>query len=255
MAASRQPEEPEADDDTEVAAARARRVERQAQWVDFQVRQAMQRGDFDDLPGAGKPIRGLGLTHDPEWWVKSLIEREQLTGVGPPALALRREDAELDDADRPGDDRAGRTRAGRGLQPTGRGGPASAARRPARDHRHPRPGRRGRRLALPARRASRAAAPAGSALHGSRRDTRRPRTAALVVAPAGGAEAALRVSQVHLRNPHFPGAITPGKCRVRRGSGRREATPSRMVGYQTSPSRQSQVSSPDRSSCAVDGST
>lgn len=96
MAASRQPAEPEAAEDDEVAAARARRVEQQTQWVEFQVRQAMQRGDFDDLPGAGKPIRGLGGTHDPEWWVKGLIEREQLTGVGPPALALRREDAELD---------------------------------------------------------------------------------------------------------------------------------------------------------------
>jgi hypothetical protein len=56
----------------------------------------MARGDFDDLPGAGKPIRGLGGTHDPQWWVKGLIEREKITGVGPAALLLRKEDAELD---------------------------------------------------------------------------------------------------------------------------------------------------------------
>jgi len=78
-----------------VAAARARRVEHQAHWVDLQIRQAMERGDFDNLPGAGKPIQGLGGTSDPQWWVKSLIERDQITGVGPPALALRKEDAEL----------------------------------------------------------------------------------------------------------------------------------------------------------------
>ncbi|MDO9380117.1 MAG: DUF1992 domain-containing protein [Nocardioidaceae bacterium] len=72
------------------------RLDQQALWVDHQVRQAIARGDFDDLPGAGKPIPGLGGTHDPNWWVKQLIEREQITGVLPPALALRTEHAELD---------------------------------------------------------------------------------------------------------------------------------------------------------------
>ncbi len=97
-AASRQAPEPAdaAEEEAQTAAARGRRGERAAQWADFQVREAMARGDFDHLPGAGKPIRGLGLTHDPEWWVKGLIEREKITGVGPPALALRKEDAELE---------------------------------------------------------------------------------------------------------------------------------------------------------------
>ena len=72
------------------------RMEQKALWVDLQITQAVERGDFDDLPGAGKPIRGLGATHDPDWWVKGLIERERITGVLPPALALRKEDAELD---------------------------------------------------------------------------------------------------------------------------------------------------------------
>jgi len=75
----------------------AQRLEQQTLWVDLQVRKAMERGEFDNLPGAGKPIKGLGSTHDPDWWVKSLIEREKITGVLPPALALRREDAELDE--------------------------------------------------------------------------------------------------------------------------------------------------------------
>ena len=56
----------------------------------------MARGDFDDLPGAGKPLGDLGSPHDRDWWLKRLIEREQITGVLPPALMLRKEDAELD---------------------------------------------------------------------------------------------------------------------------------------------------------------
>jgi hypothetical protein len=75
----------------------AQRMEQQTLWVDLQVRKAMERGEFDNLPGAGKPIKGLGSTHDPDWWVKSLIEREKITGVLPPALGLRKEDAELDE--------------------------------------------------------------------------------------------------------------------------------------------------------------
>ena len=56
----------------------------------------MERGDFDDLPGYGKPIEGIGSDHDPDWWLKKLVEREQITGVLPPALQIRKDDAELD---------------------------------------------------------------------------------------------------------------------------------------------------------------
>jgi hypothetical protein len=75
----------------------AQRLEQQTLWVDAQIRRAMARGAFDDLPGAGKPIEGIGDTHDPEWWVKNLIAREQLSGLGPPAILLRKEDAGLND--------------------------------------------------------------------------------------------------------------------------------------------------------------
>lgn len=77
------------------AAARRARIEQQQTWVELQVRRAMERGDFDNLPGAGKPIEDLGETHDPDWWVKRLVERERIT-VLPPALQLRKDDAELD---------------------------------------------------------------------------------------------------------------------------------------------------------------
>ena len=39
---------------------------------------------------------GQGEQHDPDWWVKRLVEREQIPGVLPPSLQLRKDDAELD---------------------------------------------------------------------------------------------------------------------------------------------------------------
>ena len=86
---------PERDERTGRAAA-AQRMARQHEYVDLQLKQAMERGDFDDLPGAGKPIKNLGTQHDPNWWGKQLIEREKITGLLPPALQLRKDDAELD---------------------------------------------------------------------------------------------------------------------------------------------------------------
>ena len=78
------------------AAAAAARIQQQTSWVDLQIRQAVERGDFDELPGYGKPLDNLTTEHDPDWWVKQLIEREQITGVLPPSLLVRKEDAELD---------------------------------------------------------------------------------------------------------------------------------------------------------------
>ncbi len=86
--------EDERDDRTGRSAAQER-IRNQTRWVDLQVQQAMERGEFDDLPGAGKPL-ALPDKHDPDWWVKRLIEREKITGIAPPAIGLRKEDAELD---------------------------------------------------------------------------------------------------------------------------------------------------------------
>jgi hypothetical protein len=93
------PEEPPRDprDPRAGSAAAAARIAQQTSWVDLQVRQAVARGDFDGLPGLGKPLAGLGEAHDPDWWVKQLIEREQITGVLPPSLLVRKEDAALDE--------------------------------------------------------------------------------------------------------------------------------------------------------------
>lgn len=73
----------------------AARIAQQASWVDVQVQQAIERGEFDNLPGHGKPIADLGSGHDPDWWIKKLVERENIALL-PPALALRKEDADLD---------------------------------------------------------------------------------------------------------------------------------------------------------------
>lgn len=77
-------------------ASAALRIQQQTQWVDLQLRAAIERGEFDDLPGTGKPIEDLDTEHDPDWWLKRLVEREQITGVLPPSLQLRKDDAELD---------------------------------------------------------------------------------------------------------------------------------------------------------------
>jgi len=59
--------------------------------IDRQIREAQERGEFDDLPGAGKPLPGHGEEYDEDWWVKDLVRREQITGVLPASLMLRRE--------------------------------------------------------------------------------------------------------------------------------------------------------------------
>ena len=64
-------------------------------WIDRQIREAQERGEFDDLPGAGKPIAGLGGREDENWWVKGLLERENLSPVLPGSLSLRKEAAEI----------------------------------------------------------------------------------------------------------------------------------------------------------------
>jgi Domain of unknown function (DUF1992) len=76
--------------------AASKRMDQKTLWVDLQVRRSIERGEFDNLPGAGKPLK-LPAQHDPDWWVKRLIEREKISGVAPPAIGLRREDAELDE--------------------------------------------------------------------------------------------------------------------------------------------------------------
>jgi len=77
--------------------AAAARIRHQAHWVDLQIQRAIERGEFDNLSGMGKPLGDLGSPEDRDWWLKKLVEREQITGVLPTALQLRKDDAELDE--------------------------------------------------------------------------------------------------------------------------------------------------------------
>jgi hypothetical protein len=58
-------------------------------WIDQHIRQAQEAGEFDDLPGKGKPLAGLNEVYDPDWWAKKLIAREKVSLL-PPALVIRR---------------------------------------------------------------------------------------------------------------------------------------------------------------------
>ena len=71
-------------------------------WVERQLREAAERGAFDDLPGAGKPIPDLDQPHDELWWVKQKLRRENFSYL-PPTIALRKEAEEaLEAASRAG---------------------------------------------------------------------------------------------------------------------------------------------------------
>jgi hypothetical protein len=59
-------------------------------WVERQIREAVERGEFDNLPGAGRPIADLDKPHDELWWVKDKLRRENLSYL-PPTMALRKE--------------------------------------------------------------------------------------------------------------------------------------------------------------------
>ncbi|WP_298891284.1 DUF1992 domain-containing protein [uncultured Serinicoccus sp.] len=64
-------------------------------WVDQTIEQAQRQGAFDNLPGAGKPLRDVDTRAEPDWWVKDLVRREQLdlSGAMPGVMQLRREKA------------------------------------------------------------------------------------------------------------------------------------------------------------------
>lgn len=62
--------------------------------VERAIREAQERGEFDGLPGAGKPL-DLRDTNDPDWWIKQYAARENLDlgSALPGALGLRKEAA------------------------------------------------------------------------------------------------------------------------------------------------------------------
>lgn len=68
-------------------------ADRYESWVDKQIREAIERGEFDNLPGTGKPLPDRNELYDENWWLKQWIAREGITGdtALPTTLRLRRE--------------------------------------------------------------------------------------------------------------------------------------------------------------------
>ena len=66
-------------------------------WVESQISRAAARGDFENLPGAGKPLPRRSAADDSYEWVvqKARKENLDLLGMLPPGLALRRERDDL----------------------------------------------------------------------------------------------------------------------------------------------------------------
>ena len=59
-------------------------------WIERKIRESMDAGEFDNLPGSGQPIADLARPYDELWWLRKKLREEQLS-IDPPTLVLRRE--------------------------------------------------------------------------------------------------------------------------------------------------------------------
>jgi Domain of unknown function (DUF1992) len=68
-------------------------------WIDQQISEAEERGAFDNLPGAGKPLPCRGEDDDGQGWVREWLRREGVSPevVLPAPLQLRIQTARLAD--------------------------------------------------------------------------------------------------------------------------------------------------------------
>src|SRR5215469_11554745 len=66
-------------------------------WIDQQIEEATERGAFDDLPGAGKPLPNRGDEDAGQAWLREFLRREGIsaTDVMPTPLRLRKESEDL----------------------------------------------------------------------------------------------------------------------------------------------------------------
>jgi hypothetical protein len=62
-------------------------------WIDKQIREARERGEFDNLAGMGKPIPDLHKPFSAEQWAIDRVEKEggDLSALLPPLVAMRKE--------------------------------------------------------------------------------------------------------------------------------------------------------------------
>lgn len=64
--------------------------------VERRIREAMERGEFDDLPGTGKPLPDAGQPYDELWWVKAWLRRNDIDAAR--LHSRRRGDTDDEDA-------------------------------------------------------------------------------------------------------------------------------------------------------------
>jgi hypothetical protein len=66
-------------------------------WIDQQISEAAERGAFDNLPGAGKPLPDRGEADDGQSWLRDYLRREGVSTdvLLPTPLKLRKEVAGL----------------------------------------------------------------------------------------------------------------------------------------------------------------
>ena len=66
-------------------------------WIDQQIAEAAERGAFDNLPGAGKPLPRRGDADDGQAWLRDYLRREGVSTevLLPTPLKLRKEAARL----------------------------------------------------------------------------------------------------------------------------------------------------------------
>lgn len=58
-------------------------------WIERQISEAMERGEFDALPGAGRPIPDLDARRDEMAWIRDKLRREKAAPPPPPAIQIR----------------------------------------------------------------------------------------------------------------------------------------------------------------------
>ncbi|TWT32293.1 hypothetical protein KOR34_40550 [Posidoniimonas corsicana] len=49
-----------------------------ARIADAKLQAAIEEGQFDNLPGLGKPLPLIDEPYDPGWWVRRKLKREEL---------------------------------------------------------------------------------------------------------------------------------------------------------------------------------
>lgn len=67
-------------------------------WIERQIRQGMEQGEFDDLPGHGKPLRDIDQPRDELWWVRDklvgaindrIVTINSQATTGPPSTVVK----------------------------------------------------------------------------------------------------------------------------------------------------------------------